>query len=34
MRVQTDFVWGFRLACPMTQMPVGPSWCANVTSGK
>lgn len=30
LAVQTDFVWGFRVACPMKQMPVGPKWCANV----
>jgi hypothetical protein len=30
--VQTDFVWGFRVACPMKQMSIGPKWCANVTS--
>lgn len=28
--VQTDFVWGFRFACPMAPMSVGPKWCANV----
>lgn len=32
--VPTDFVWGFRLACPMKQRPIGPSWCANVISAK
>ena len=26
--VQTDFVWGFRNACPMT-LATGPSWCAH-----
>ena len=29
--VQTDFVWGFRFACPIGPLPYGPSWCANVT---
>lgn len=29
--VQTDFVWGFRMACPMAPMPYGPKWCTNVT---
>lgn len=28
--VQTDFVWGFRNACPMKPVPFGPSWCKNV----
>ena len=28
--VQTDFVWGFRNACPMKPVPFGPSWCANL----
>lgn len=30
--VPSDFVWGFRNACPMTAKPIGPSWCVNVTS--
>lgn len=28
--VQTDFVWGFRNACPMKPVSFGPSWCKNV----
>lgn len=28
--VPTDFVWGFRMTCPMKPIPLGPSWCANV----
>ena len=28
--IQTDFVWGFRNACPMTPSPTGPKWCKNV----
>jgi len=28
--IQTDFVWGFRNACPMKPAPFGPSWCRNV----
>jgi hypothetical protein len=27
---QTDFVWGFRNACPRSRRPLGPSRCANV----
>jgi hypothetical protein len=32
LAVQTDFVWGFRFACPMEPRPLGPSWCKNLTS--
>ncbi len=32
--VQTDFVWGFRFACPMKKMSLGPNWCANVVPDK
>lgn len=28
--IQTDFVWGFRLACPIAPSAFGPSWCANL----
>lgn len=28
--IQADFVWGFRNACPMERMALGPSRCANV----
>ena len=28
--IQTDFVWGFRNACPMEPASFGPSWCVNV----
>lgn len=30
LSIQTDFVWGFRNACPMSRRPLGPSRCANV----
>lgn len=30
LAVQTDFVWGFRNACPRSKRPLGPSRCANV----
>jgi hypothetical protein len=29
LAVQTDFVWGFRNACPMKRA-IGPSWCKNL----
>jgi hypothetical protein len=32
--IPTDFVWGFRLACPTRQTTIGPKWCANVISRK
>lgn len=32
LAVQTDFVWGFRFACPMEPRALGPSWCKNLTS--
>ncbi|MBZ6074825.1 hypothetical protein [Microvirga puerhi] len=32
MAVQTDFVWGFRFACPMDPRPLGPAWCKNLTT--
>ena len=32
LAVQTDFVWGFRFACPMDPRPLGPAWCRNLTS--
>jgi hypothetical protein len=28
--IQTDFVWGFRNACPIAPSEFGPSWCANL----
>ncbi|MFG1343550.1 hypothetical protein V5F59_01530 [Xanthobacter autotrophicus DSM 431] len=31
--VQTDFVWGFRFACPTHESQYGPVWCKNVTKG-
>jgi hypothetical protein len=31
--VQTDFVWGFRFACPTTPSNLGPVWCKNVKAG-
>lgn len=31
--VQTDFVWGFRNACPI-KPAIGPSWCKNATASK
>ena len=30
LAIQTDFVWGFRNACPM-KPTFGPSWCKNAT---
>jgi len=33
LAVQTDFVWGFRNACPVKAM-IGPSWCKNVPPQK
>lgn len=32
LAVQTDFVWGFRFACPMEPRPLGPAWCKNLTT--
>jgi hypothetical protein len=32
LAVQTDFVWGFRFACPMEPKPLGPAWCKNLTT--
>jgi hypothetical protein len=34
LAVQTDFVWGFRNACPMKAAAVGPNWCKNVPAKK
>lgn len=34
LAVQTDFVWGFRNACPMKPSAVGPNWCKNVPAAK
>jgi hypothetical protein len=28
--IQTDFVWGFRNACPIEPSEFGPSWCTNL----
>ncbi len=32
--IQTDFVWGFRNACPAKPRAIAPSWCANKVSAK
>lgn len=33
LAVQTDFVWGFRFACPTRPAALGPAWCRNVANG-
>jgi len=33
LALQTDFVWGFRFACPMRPSALGPAWCKNVANG-
>ena len=32
--IQTDFVWGFRNACPAKPRAIAPAWCANKVSAK
>lgn len=33
LALQTDFVWGFRFACPTHPSAYGPAWCKNVKHG-
>ncbi len=33
LALQTDFVWGFRFACPTRTIAYGPAWCKNVLHG-